>query len=312
MQVKVNVTEMEEDFDIPAWKYALVKDHFQGDVKAKRAKANIHSKCNVDLMDVTATVTEKMTNISSRGAAEISENPNDNEREESATDLCCPFVEDSTIAAFSVKKSGFHCDHDFAAECGRCSKSCGSLKLRRLQKHVESSELDQSVVSSKPRLVKDTRSFPVSLESVNPASSRDQGSNCVTVIIKIRPSDSPVQRQRTVQTKMKKVEVFKSKYRLKYDCDHHSDERAFYNFCFVSPAEARKFLKDVSAIAASSVGPSTRSIIHFLSTEEMLGMSLYYIFIYRRTKNINILPRISVCTCADRKGIAHFAQSAVL
>ena len=272
MQVKVNVTEMEEDFDIPAWKYALVKDHFQGDVKAKHAKANIHSNCNVDLIDVTATVTEKITNISSRGAAEISENPNDNEREESATDLCCPFVEDSTIAAFSVKKSGFHCDHDFAAECGRCSKSCGSLKLRRLQKHVESSELDQSVVSSKPRLVKDTRSFPVSLESVTPASSRDQGSNCVTVIIKTRPSDSPVQRQRTVQTKMKKVEVLKSKYRLKYDCDHHSDERAFYNFCFVSPAEARKFLKDVSAIAASSVGPSTRSIIHFLSTEEMLGM----------------------------------------
>ena len=50
MQVKVNVTEMEEDFDIPAWKYALVKDHFQGDVKAKHAKANIHSNVVVGHM----------------------------------------------------------------------------------------------------------------------------------------------------------------------------------------------------------------------------------------------------------------------
>ena len=75
MQVKVNVTEMEEDFDIPAWKYALVKDHFQGDVKAKHAKANIHSNCNGDQIEVN--VMEKMTNISSCGAAEVSENPNE-------------------------------------------------------------------------------------------------------------------------------------------------------------------------------------------------------------------------------------------
>ena len=77
-------------------------------------------------------------------------------------------------------------------------------------------------------------------------------------------------RQRTVLKKSKKVENLVSKYELKFEAKYSNDVRAVYNFCFVSPSNARKFFVQLNEVIKSDGdGPNSASILMF--DEEMLG-----------------------------------------
>ena len=266
---------MDSEFQIPSWKAELVKKHFQ--TKCPKIQTNKHDPSSSEEHEIEDEQPHE-------GQLEKPINENLYSENCDHTASCSQdgliLIENSNgavgvnfldHAAAKILQNQIRKSSIVTSECLADSVvGCPSINEAKIS-DARSGPVSPAVTSVKPKLIANKCNFPVCLGSMGIADYRDQGRNCVVVIIKSHPRDPQIQRQRDVQKKMKEIEKLKSKFRLKYNTGHHSEVRAVYNICFVSSADARKFVKGVVSVAASSSGRSARSIIHFLTTEEKLG-----------------------------------------
>lgn len=271
---------MDPEFEIPSWKADLVKKHFQ--TKCSKIQTNEH--------DSSLSEEHEIEDEQPHEEGQLKEPENEILYSEYCdhTSSCSSdsllHIENPILKSNAAVGDNFldHADAKiFQNQISRSRIVTSECIAESVVKDPSINEakisdarsvlVSPAVTSLKPKLIANKCNFPVCLGSMGIADYRDQGRNCVVVIIKSHPRDPQIQRQRDVQKKMKEIEKLRSKFRLKYNTEHHSEVRAVYNICFVSSADARKFVKGVISVAASSSGRSARSIIHFLTTEEKLG-----------------------------------------
>ena len=121
----------------------------------------------------------------------------------------------------------------------------------------KSSPAGPAAVHSRPKIILDKRKFPIK-QMVK--DEKDQGSNCVSVVLK--PSSSVPAKESS-----ERIQVLKdlsSEYPVKYE----GKSNARLDICFQSPKDARLFFKKVNNLI---IAGALRKISVFMFAEESLG-----------------------------------------
>ena len=284
----------ESRFEVSDWKLNLVKSYFDRknmkhdlnvveDLKdatleeANVSELNISIEIPSEVHKVKEDKVETLPENNSKHFADVCESNVDDESNSSRVEdshlspSTTPNIsrdEDNTVNDSFPPKSSKTNLSDEILICSPSSSQHSSLKSSETITLASTSSTSSNVSSTRPKLVKNKCQFPIKIVKV--LDDRDQGRNCVFVVIKSRSGDSRLVRQRTVSRRSRKVENLVAKFELKYEAKFISDVRAVYNFCFVSPLKARKFFADVNDVIKND-GYGPNSVCIFLCDEEMLG-----------------------------------------
>ena len=282
----------ESRFEVPHWKINLVKSYFDGkDMKHDLSKVEDLEDTTLDQTDVSElnTLDEIPCEVSEAETKDKDEALPPETNSEHCEDVCefnvddesyssqvedCQLSLDTTLSISYDQESALNYssypETNLSDEVLICSPSSSRQNglMVTFSSTTSPSSTTSALASARPKLVKNKCQFPI--KTVKVLDERDQGRNCVIVVIKSRNNDSTLVRQRTVSKRSRKVENLVSKFELKYEAKYSSDIRAVYNFCFVSPLKARKFFADVNDVIKNDLdGPNSASI--FMCDEEMLG-----------------------------------------
>ena len=278
----------ESRFEVPHWKINLVKSYFDGkDMKHDLSKVEDLEDTTLDQTDVSElnTLDEIPCEVSEAETKDKDEALPPETNSEHCEDVCefnvddesyssqvedCQLSPDTTLSILHDQESALNYssypEANLSDEVLICSPS--TSRQNELMATTSPSSTTSALPSARPKLVKNKCQFPI--KTVKVLDERDQGRNCVIVVIKSRNNDSTLVRQRTVSKRSRKVENLVSKFELKYEAKYSSEIRAVYNFCFVSPLKARKFFADVNDVIKND-GDGPNSVSIFMCDEEMLG-----------------------------------------
>ena len=119
----------------------------------------------------------------------------------------------------------------------------------------------------RPKIIKDERKFPIKRIVQD---EKDQGRNCVSVILKSRSSTLAAKISMKLSERIRVVEELSSKYPVKYDGKSENSKRteARLDFCFHSAIDARHFFGKVNDLLRGG-GRQMVSVIMY--AEESLG-----------------------------------------
>jgi len=263
----------ETRFEVPDWKSNLVKSYFDGrkmkndldkvnDVVEEPTKEDV----NLSKLNISIDYSSKDAEDNDEAHGIISEN--DERHSSSVSTNDCQDSLNTTLTSDTEIVNDSSEDILHPVICSPSQTLSESDLAVSSVASTSPSSTSSSLSSTRPKLVKNKCKFPIKTDEV--PDEHDQGRSCVFVVVKSRKSDVKIVRQRTVLKKSKKVENLVAKYELKFEAKYSNDVRAVYNFCFVSPSNARKFFVQLNEVIKSDGdGPNSASILMF--DEEMLG-----------------------------------------
>ena len=179
---------------------------------------------------------------------------------------------------------------------------------------VSSSRSKPVQVQSRPRVVLDKRQIP---NKKTVQDEKDQGRNCVSVVLKSGRGHSVVRKSSHGQCfvgtpadvaapllheRIRVVENLSSKYPVKYEHKNENPKRgtARLDFCFHSAKNARLFFGDVNDLNRSGELTLKHNISVLMFSEESLGrFGLIFLLL---SVDLIVVCRLSASTSPDREG----------